>query len=229
MAFKVVSLEKLSYFLTKLKGLFVEQEKGKGLSTNDFTTAEQTKLAGIADGAEVNVLEGVQVNGSDLIITDKKVNVDLSNYALKTDVTGAMVIKGTVATYTELPASPETGDTYCVTTADEEHNIEAGELVTYNGTEWVDVGGAIDLSAYQTVAGLEDAVKALGFVTEDEVAGEIDLSNYLTKAEASSTYQTIEGMSAYATTASVTEQLAGYMAVADYPEATDEEIDALFE
>lgn len=28
---------------------------GKGLSTNDFTTLEQTKLAGIATGAEVNV------------------------------------------------------------------------------------------------------------------------------------------------------------------------------
>lgn len=33
----------------------VFKETGKGLSTNDFTDAEQTKLAGIAVGAEVNV------------------------------------------------------------------------------------------------------------------------------------------------------------------------------
>ena len=48
-----------------------------------MTAAEGTKLAGIAAGAQVNVLEGVQVNGSDLPITNKKVNVDISG---KTDL-----------------------------------------------------------------------------------------------------------------------------------------------
>ena len=33
----------------------VDKETGKGLSTNDYTTAEKNKLAGIAAGAEVNV------------------------------------------------------------------------------------------------------------------------------------------------------------------------------
>lgn len=33
----------------------VDKESGKGLSTNDFTTAEKTKLGGIEAGAEVNV------------------------------------------------------------------------------------------------------------------------------------------------------------------------------
>ena len=33
----------------------VQPETGKGLSTNDYTTTEKTKLAGIAEGAEVNV------------------------------------------------------------------------------------------------------------------------------------------------------------------------------
>lgn len=33
----------------------VNKVEGKGLSTNDYTTTEQTKLAGIAAGAEVNV------------------------------------------------------------------------------------------------------------------------------------------------------------------------------
>ena len=40
---------------TELYGSVVFKETGKGLSTNDFTTAEQTKLSGIAAGAEVNV------------------------------------------------------------------------------------------------------------------------------------------------------------------------------
>lgn len=33
----------------------VDKVEGKGLSTNDYTTAEKEKLSGIEDGAEVNV------------------------------------------------------------------------------------------------------------------------------------------------------------------------------
>jgi hypothetical protein len=42
----------------------VDKETGKGLSTNDYTTAEKTKLAGIAEGAEVNEIEGIKVNNT---------------------------------------------------------------------------------------------------------------------------------------------------------------------
>lgn len=35
--------------------LYVQKEEGKGLSTNDYTDAEKSKLSGIAAGAEVNV------------------------------------------------------------------------------------------------------------------------------------------------------------------------------
>ena len=49
-----------------------------GYSSNDYTTAEKEKLAGISEGAQANVLEGVKVDGTDLTITDKKVNVDLA-------------------------------------------------------------------------------------------------------------------------------------------------------
>lgn len=51
MADKIIRLSNLSTFLTKLKGLFVTKESGKGLSTNDYTTTEKSKLAGIAAGA----------------------------------------------------------------------------------------------------------------------------------------------------------------------------------
>ena len=45
----------VNLMFTELYGSVVFKEPGKGLSTNDFTTAEQTKLSGIAAGAEVNV------------------------------------------------------------------------------------------------------------------------------------------------------------------------------
>lgn len=64
----------------------VDKETGKGLSSNDYTTAEKNKLAGVNAGAQVNVLEGVQVNGSDLPISGKKVNIpyDLSSFITNT-------------------------------------------------------------------------------------------------------------------------------------------------
>ena len=45
----------VNLMFTELYAGVVFKEPGKGLSTNDFTTAEQTKLSGIAAGAEVNV------------------------------------------------------------------------------------------------------------------------------------------------------------------------------
>ena len=44
----------LAYFFEKLKQIFVRQETGKTLTTNDFTNADKTKLDGIQSGAEAN-------------------------------------------------------------------------------------------------------------------------------------------------------------------------------
>jgi hypothetical protein len=51
----------------------VDKVTGKGLSTNDYTTAEKNKLAGIASGAEVNVQSDWNVtdSSSDAFIKNK--------------------------------------------------------------------------------------------------------------------------------------------------------------
>ena len=49
------AFESVNTMFTELYDKSVFKEAGKGLSTNDFTTLEQEKLAGIAAGAEVNV------------------------------------------------------------------------------------------------------------------------------------------------------------------------------
>lgn len=67
----------------------VDAETGKGLSTNDYTNDDQTKLAGIAAGAQVNVIESVKVNGVALDISDKAVDVTVP--------TGALANKNTVS------------------------------------------------------------------------------------------------------------------------------------
>lgn len=42
----------------------VDKETGKGLSTNDYTSEDKTKLTGISAGAEVNSIETIAVNGT---------------------------------------------------------------------------------------------------------------------------------------------------------------------
>lgn len=53
----------------------VDKVEGKGLSSNDYTDAEKSKLNGIAAGAQVNVIETVKVNGTALTPTDKAVDI----------------------------------------------------------------------------------------------------------------------------------------------------------
>lgn len=77
---KLIDLDLLSYFKSKLDLLFankVDKETGKGLSSNDFTSAEKTKLANVASGAQVNVLEGIQKNGTNVTITNKIANISV--------------------------------------------------------------------------------------------------------------------------------------------------------
>ena len=107
-----------------------------------------SKVEGIAAGAQVNVLEGVQVNGSDLPITSKKVNIDLTPYALKTDITSVYKYKGSVESYSDLPASGQTvGDVYDIQTADATHGILAGDNVAWNGTTWDRLGGTFVIAS----------------------------------------------------------------------------------
>lgn len=56
----------------------VDAESGKGLSTNDYTDADQTKLSGIAAGAQVNSVETVSINGGTPVSPDANKNIDLT-------------------------------------------------------------------------------------------------------------------------------------------------------
>lgn len=59
----------------------VDKVQGKGLSTNDYSNEDKTKLGNIAPGAQVNVLETISVGGTALEITDKGANIELATDA----------------------------------------------------------------------------------------------------------------------------------------------------
>lgn len=55
----------------------VDKIAGKGLTTNDFTTALKNKLDGIESGAQTNIIELIKKNGTNLTVTGKSVNIDV--------------------------------------------------------------------------------------------------------------------------------------------------------
>ncbi len=78
---KFLDYDGLLYFWQQMKGKLsskVDKVDGKQLSTNDYTTAEKNKLAGIPTGAQANVIETVQLNGTSITPTNKTVNVQVS-------------------------------------------------------------------------------------------------------------------------------------------------------
>lgn len=130
----------------------VDKVVGKQLSTEDYTTAEKTKLGGIAEGAQVNVIETVKVDGSPLAVESKAVNIDLSVYAKKADLSSAYVYKGSVDDTTGLPSGANTGDVYNINNQFTFNGkvYPAGTNVAWNGTAWDPLGGTVDLSVYYT-------------------------------------------------------------------------------
>ena len=72
---------------------YVQKVSGKDLSSNDYTSAEKSKLAGIASSAQVNVIESVKVNGSALDVSSKAVNIPLASstaWGSSTDTAGVI-------------------------------------------------------------------------------------------------------------------------------------------
>jgi len=115
----------LLYVFQRLKTIFSSmfqgKETGKGLSTNDYTTEEKTKLAGIAAGATANVgtVTGVAMNGSQRTV-DANGNVDLGTVITShQDITGKADLASPAFTGTPTvpTASTSTDNTQIASTA----------------------------------------------------------------------------------------------------------------
>lgn len=78
----------------------VDKQEGYGLSQNDFTDNLLNKLNGIAAGAEVNVINQINVNGSAAQVSNKTVSLTIpentsdltndSNFVSQSDMTSAI-------------------------------------------------------------------------------------------------------------------------------------------
>lgn len=88
------------------EGKFVAQESGKGLSTNDYTTAEKTKLSGIAEGANkyVHPSYTAQKSGLYKVTVDAAGHVSATTAVAKADIT-ALGIPAQDTTYSNMTAA----------------------------------------------------------------------------------------------------------------------------
>lgn len=153
----------------------VDKVDGKGLSTNDYTANEKTKLANIASGAQVNVLEGIQRNGDTVQIVNKIANLSVptktsditndSGFITTSDIpegaaasTTTPAMDGTAATGSELAfargdhvhptdtSRAAASDVTALTT-------RVGDLETAVGT-----GGSVDSKISSAIAGLDSSI-----------------------------------------------------------------------
>lgn len=150
---------------TKLAGK-VDVVAGKTLTTNDYTTPEKQKLAGIASGANANVIETVKVNGTNQSVSEKSVDIkvptkvsELTNdksYATTTDVSNAVAKAGklTKEIVTTLPAASSAKD---------------------NVIYMVKNSGGVSGDAYSEYMLINGAMEKIG-----TTATQVDLSNYMT-------------------------------------------------
>lgn len=190
---KILTQEGLEYLIQKIDGQLetkVNVETGKGLSTNDYTTAEKEALAKVvqdvegivAVGGQANVIETVKVDGVALVPDEAKaVNIDLSGYALKSDIVNAMYWRGTVATVAALPTDAAVGDIYHVTATGGEH--------AWDGSAWQELGSILDLSAYSTTEQINGLISAAVAPKADKTYVDEQLA---LKAVAANTYTKTE-------------------------------------
>jgi hypothetical protein len=156
----------------------VAKVEGKGLSTNDFTTAEKTKLQNIAANAQVNVIETVKVNGVALTPTSKAVDVI---------VPAATVVDNTLtSTSTTAALSAAQGkvlkdlaDGHIAKGINTENGIHGlryynDVLSFYNGTAWIEIETGSGGVAPGNVSGINIApgsgVLKIKFTDPDDTA-----------------------------------------------------------
>lgn len=126
----------------------------------DGATTENAGVMSAADKAKLDSLDPSALALSANVYTKQEVDAKIAS---------VYVYKGSVATQAELPQeNNKVGDTYNVT--------DTGHNYTWDGTQWDDLGGTVDLSAYLT-----SAVAAETYATKTELATKADITAIPTK------------------------------------------------
>lgn len=109
-----------------------------------------------------------QVEQNKAKVEEVDIKVDNLTARVEAALAGILHFKGSVATYSDLPADAEIGDVYNV--------IDTGADYAWTGSEWDELGSVVDLSKYVT---LDGAQTITGDKTFDDANVEFVISNAL--------------------------------------------------
>ena len=155
--------------ITNALGGKVDKVNGKGLSTNDYTTAEKNKLAGIASGAEVNVQADWNVTNtsSDAFIKNKpsipNKTSDLINDNGYTTNTGTL-------TEADFDVSTRQDGTIVMTVGEDTYTID----LNHEHPQYAEIGALADVATSGSYNDLTD---------KPVIPEGTDLSGYYDKSE----------------------------------------------
>ena len=71
--------------------------------------------------------------------------------AIQKTIVSSVAWRGVVESYSDLPQNPERGWIYCIKTANEEHNVRAGDCLIWNGTSWDNAGKFVDMTQFAKI------------------------------------------------------------------------------
>ena len=123
----MVNTEKKTALVNALTNKFVAKESGKGLSTNDYTTEEKTKLAGIEAQANKTVVDNSLSSSSENPVQNKIVKGALD---LKADSDDLATV-ATTGDYDDLTDKPTISSLGGDVTVEKQTTAETGFLATY--------------------------------------------------------------------------------------------------
>ena len=195
----------------------VDKVDGKGLSSNDYTSDEKTKLANVAAGAQVNVLEGIQKNGQTVTITNKIANISVPTAT--SDLTNDSNF-AVDANYTHTDNNYTTAEKNKLSAIEASADVNVIETVKVNGSALTpDANKAVDVTVPTATSDLtNDGNGTSPFATEAYVTtngGKIDTISV------NGTAQTITNKNVNITVPTKTSDItndSGYITTADIPE-----------
>lgn len=169
----------------------VDKVEGKGLSTNDYTTDEKNKLAGIATGANKTTVDSALSSSSTNPVQNKVVNTALGNKVDKVSGKGLSTNDYTTAEQTKLAGIDEGANNY--TLPESTSSVLGG----------VKVGTNISVSS-GTISVANGSTSAKGVVQLSSATNSTSTSLAATASAVKSAYDLAKGKQSPATT------LAGY-------------------
>lgn len=179
---KFITLSNLSYFLDKIKGIFVKAasgttkghvvtfgDDGKTIIDSGFTV--KANVPANAKFTDTTYTAATASKDGLLTSTDKTkldsidpstyaTKTSLGDYAKKSDIANVYIYKGSIANYAALPSDAETGWVYNVEAADDAHSIKAGDNVAWNGTGWDNLSGIFEVDMQEVTEAEIDALFA---------------------------------------------------------------------